>query len=561
VIGRAVGIVLGLTIAVDVAFLLGLVASNGDQNPIVNVGLSLASQWIAVSVFWLVAARTGFRTPAVLLAAAAVTFSAIGDTYWSLAMDGDGYLPFPSPADVGYLLFYPLMVAALVMLVRRQLGGAGRLVLLEIAVAAVGASAVLAVALDPVITAALAGDDVVESTVAVAYPLFDVILIAVIAGIAAVPAVSIGRHRWALIAGLVIFTAADVAYALLENDGAYVAGTPLDATWAVGLLLITWWVSGMATSPASPAPTARPAAVVRLPAIAVLAGLAILVVGTQVQLSMAAVLLAGLTVALGAVPIIFRQAMLGRMLAAQEEAVRRLTELDQAKTDMLTTVNHEFRTPLTSINGHVELLLDGGGGDLPASAVRMLETVERNGARLQSLIDATFAAARFANEPTPAARTVVGVADLVAGSVERVAPHAAQRRVHVEVAIDPTLRVDGDETDLTRALSNLLDNAVKFSPSPGRVEVTGSALGDEVVIRIVDAGIGIPADDIPRLFEKFFRAANVQSAAIPGVGLGLSIARQIVEAHAGTIEVESVVGTRTTLTVRLPAALSPATAR
>src|SRR5690606_26427601 len=144
-----------------------------------------------------------------------------------------------------------------------------------------------------------------------------------------------------------------------------------------------WWGAGMAQRPSADVPAARAAGSLPLPTIAVLAGLAVLVVATQTPLSPLVVVLAALTVGFAAAPIAFRQAVLGRIVAAQEEAVRRLTELDRAKTDIMVTMNHEFRTPLTSLNGHVELLLDGGAGELPRPAVGMLETIERNGARLR----------------------------------------------------------------------------------------------------------------------------------------------------------------------------------
>jgi signal transduction histidine kinase len=556
VASRAIAVLLALTVAVDAAFLIGLVISNGDNNPIVNIGLSLATQWIPVTAFWLVASRGGFRNVSVVLAAAAVTFSAIGDTYWALAMDSDGYLPYPSPADAGYLLFYPLMVIALLTLVRRALSGIGRLVLLETAVATVGASAVLAVVLDPVISAALADDSVLGSAVAVSYPLFDLILLAVIAGISTVPTVSLDRHWWALIAGLAIFAAADVAYALLESEGAYTSGTPLDATWAIGLGLMTWWVVGAARPIAKPV-LARRSGAVPLPAVAVLAGLAVLVVGTQVPLSMLAIVLAALTVGLGAVPIVFRQAMLGRMLAAQEEAVRRLTELDRAKTDILTTVNHEFRTPLTSITGHVELLLDGAAGDLPPAATGMLEAIERNGSRLQALIDETFTASRFDEAGDDDAWSTLDVGGITACALRQVTAAAERRGVRLDLdPAEPDLRVDGDVAQLELAFAKLLDNAVKFTPPAGHVEVSAGRHPDDgdIVVRITDDGMGIPADDIPRLFSRFFRASNVQNAAIPGVGLGLATAKQIVAAHGGSIAVESELGSGTTMTIRLPAA-------
>jgi signal transduction histidine kinase len=555
-LSRAIGAFLALTVAADAAFLIGLTFTNGAESPLVNVGLSLATQWIPVTVFWLVAARTAFRHRTVIVAAAGVTFSAIGDGYWSVAADADGTLPQPWIADTGYLLFYPLMLIALVLLVRPQLRGVGGLVLLETAVATVGAAAVLAVILDPVLAAALTGDDMVTDAVAIAYPLFDLILIAMIAGIASVPGISFGPHRWALIAGLGVFAAADVAYALLANDDTYVVGTPLDATWAIGLGLITWWVTGVSGLPVERSVVSR-RSVVSLPAVAVLAGLAVLVVGTQAELSMMAVVLAALTVALGAVPIIFRQAMLGRMLTAQEEAVRRLTELDRAKTDMLTTVNHEFRTPLTSINGHVDLLLDDDG--LPPATRAVLETIERNGARLQALIDETFAASRFEDGTAALNRSVVDVADLSTRAVRGVEAAAAKHRVAVHLAaVDPELRIDGDPGHLGRALGNLLDNAVKFTEPGGRVLVSAERGKGGAVIRITDDGMGIPAGDIPRLFSRFFRASNVQNAAIPGVGLGLSTAKQIVEAHGGSIQVESAEGSGTTMTMRLPASADAA---
>jgi signal transduction histidine kinase len=552
---RAITALMWSTVVVNAFFIVGLIVAGSDNNPIVNVVLALACQWIPVTIFWLAASQTGSSRLPVVLAAAGVTFSAIGDTYYSFAMDADGYLPFPSLADPAYLLYYPLMVAALVALSRRRLQGMGGLILLETAVATVGASAVLAVVLGPVISDALAGETLFEALVALAYPLFDLILIAVIVGIASAPSVRIGRRWWALITGLGVFLAGDVSYAVLESQDAYIVGTLLDATWTVGLAFITWWVAGISRSDAEPATTPRRGLAVSIPAVAMLAGLAVLVIGTVTRQSVLAVVLAAVTVGLGALPLVFRHAMLGRMLAAQEEAVRRLTELDQAKTDILVTVNHEFRTPLTSINGHVELLLDGGAGELPPAATDMLRTIERNGARLQNLIDETFIAAR--ETPDAHVRTPWDVADLVSRAAATVEPLARDRGITLVVDHDDAAAVvDADGAQLERALANLIDNAVKFSAPAGRVTVSieASPAAGEVVIRIRDTGIGIPAPDLPQLFTRFFRASNVHQAAIPGIGLGLSIAQQIVHAHGGRITTDSAVGRGTTMTVRLPAA-------
>jgi signal transduction histidine kinase len=552
---QAIGALIWVVVALNVAYLVGLVLTEGTDNAFVNVFLTLACQWVPVTIFWLVVARNGLSRLPVVLAAAGVTFSAFGDTYYSLSVDADGYLAFPSPADIGYLLFYPLTIVAIGMLTGRLLAGAGRLVVLETIVATVGASAVLAVVLGPMIADAMASGTVFESAISLAYPLFDLILIAAIAGIASVPTVRIGRRWWALITGLAVFAAGDVVYAVQAAEDAYLVGTPLDATWTIGLAFLTWWVAGVTPASTSYVHPKRRAMPLSLPAVAVLAGLAVLVVGTIVQVSTLAVVLAALTVGLGAVPIVFRQAMLGRMLADQDEAVRRLTQLDREKTDLLVTVNHEFRTPLTSINGHVDLLLDGSAGKLPPAALDTLRTIERNGAKLQSLIDATFSAARL-QETGIVERSPVRVGDLITGAIAVVAPVAERRTITLTAECDdPDLEVEADADGLERALANLIDNAVKFTQPGGEVSVaaSGSTSDGNVVVRVTDNGIGVPPEDVSRVFGQFFRASNVHRAAIPGVGLGLSISQQVVTAHGGTITVDSALERGTTVTVRLPA--------
>jgi signal transduction histidine kinase len=552
---QAIGALIWVVVALNVAYLVGLVLTEGTDNAFVNVFLTLACQWVPVTIFWLVVARNGLSRLPVVLAAAGVTFSAFGDTYYSLSVDADGYLAFPSPADIGYLLFYPLTIVAIGMLTGRLLAGAGRLVVLETIVATVGASAVLAVVLGPMIADAMASGTVFESAISLAYPLFDLILIAAIAGIASVPTVRIGRRWWALITGLAVFAAGDVVYAVQAAEDAYLVGTPLDATWTIGLAFLTWWVAGVTPESISYVHPKRRAMPLSLPAVAVLAGLAVLVVGTIVQVSTLAVVLAALTVGLGAVPIVFRQAMLGRMLADQDEAVRRLTQLDREKTDLLVTVNHEFRTPLTSINGHVDLLLDGSAGKLPPAALDTLRTIERNGAKLQSLIDATFSAARL-QETGIVERSPVRVGDLITGAIAVVAPVAERRTITLTAECDdPDLEVEADADGLERALANLIDNAVKFTQPGGEVSVaaSGSTSDGNVVVRVTDNGIGVPPEDVSRVFGQFFRASNVHRAAIPGVGLGLSISQQVVTAHGGTITVDSALERGTTVTVRLPA--------
>jgi diguanylate cyclase (GGDEF)-like protein len=296
--------------ALVAAYTIGLLLHGDGTNPLVDIWLGELTQWVPAAVFWLAAARTGFRRPDVLLAALAVTFNAAADTYYVTAMDAAGELPFPSPADIGYLLFYPLMLAALIALVRSQMRGLTWAVLLDSTVGALGSAAILAAVLGPVITSAANEAEALPTAVAMAYPVFDLLLVAAIAGIVASPGLTIGPRWMYLMAGLLVFAAADVVYALLEVSGTYIVGLPLDAAWALGLALLAVWVDA-AGRPHSGSVTAdRKTTAFFVPAIAVAAGLGVLIVGTQLAQPLAAVILAALTVSLAAIPLVFRQRLL-----------------------------------------------------------------------------------------------------------------------------------------------------------------------------------------------------------------------------------------------------------
>jgi diguanylate cyclase (GGDEF)-like protein len=292
------------------AYTIGLLLHGEGTSAVVDVWLSSLTQWVPVALFWLATLRTGFARGDVLFATLAVTCNAIADTYYVIAMDASGELPFPSLADLGYLLFYPLMLVALITLVRSQMRGLAWSVLLDSAVGALGAAAVLAALLGPVIDQAVDESEALATVVAVAYPVFDLLLVAAIAGIAASPGLRIGRHWAFLVGGLVVFAAADVVYALLEVDGSYIVGLPLDAAWALGLALMTVWVDAAGRPHPGARHSARKTPALFVPAVAVAAGLAVLITGTQVAQPTSAVVLASLTVALAAIPLIFRQRLL-----------------------------------------------------------------------------------------------------------------------------------------------------------------------------------------------------------------------------------------------------------
>jgi diguanylate cyclase (GGDEF)-like protein len=215
-------------------------------NTVVNGWMGELVLWAPAAVCWMAVYQVGLRRPEVLLAAAAVTAFAAGDTYYTVMTVGGGSLPYPSLADVGYLLVYPLMLAALAVTVRRSVRGFASWMSLDAAVGFLGAAAVLAVLLRPVLDSTTVGPRSLATVVAAAYPLFDLLLAAAVVGIAALGDVSTDG-RWGLLAaGLLVFAAADVVYALQVSAGTYVLGTLLDAGWALGLVLMALWVDGTA---------------------------------------------------------------------------------------------------------------------------------------------------------------------------------------------------------------------------------------------------------------------------------------------------------------------------
>lgn len=242
-----------------------------------------------------------------------------------------------------------------------------------------------------------------------------------------------------------------------------------------------------------------------------------------------------------------------RLSQMQDEQVRRLTELDRQKTDFMATVSHELRTPLTSISGYLELLVDGDFGEVTHGQHVALDIIGRNATRLRGLIEDLLVLNKIEISGLQAVSEEVAVRDLLAAVTETMGPVAANSGVQLvctDIPDDLLVRVDRGQ--LERALINLGSNAVKFTPEGGRVLLSAERSGDSTIISVHDTGIGIPAGDLARLSERFFRAGNATAAAIPGTGLGLAIVRAIVEGHGGELVIASVEGEGTTMQVVLP---------
>jgi two-component system phosphate regulon sensor histidine kinase PhoR len=233
--------------------------------------------------------------------------------------------------------------------------------------------------------------------------------------------------------------------------------------------------------------------------------------------------------------------------------------LENVRRDFVANVSHELKTPIASIKGFVETLLDGAADD-PEANRRFLGIIARQSDRLAAIIEDLLALSRIeqregaGNLPLEEAR----IADLLAAAVADCEPRAAERGIAVECACPEDLVAEVNPPLLEQALINLVDNAIKYS-DPGKTiwlaaarEPDGAGHPGGLSIRVRDEGCGIAAEHLPRLFERFYRVDKARSRAQGGTGLGLAIVKHIVQAHAGTIGVESEPQVGTTFTIRLP---------
>jgi signal transduction histidine kinase len=245
------------------------------------------------------------------------------------------------------------------------------------------------------------------------------------------------------------------------------------------------------------------------------------------------------------------------VIARQAEAVQVLRELDQAKSDFVSTVSHELRTPLTSISGYLEMLQDGDGGELPEPTRQMLTVIDRNATRLRNLIEDLLTQSRIDAGRLRLELTTVDVGSVLRTVHEAMRPLAAANQITLSLQAPGEEKVEGDPVQLEQVFTNLIGNACKFTPAGGQVRVELAADEDDgVLVQVSDTGMGIPGNDIGNLFTRFFRAANATAAALPGTGLGLAIVREIVQRHGGWIDVESELGGGSTFSVWLPTQVS-----
>ena len=233
---------------------------------------------------------------------------------------------------------------------------------------------------------------------------------------------------------------------------------------------------------------------------------------------------------------------LGTVVVATD--VTPLVEAIAVRDDFLATVSHELRTPLTSIIGYLDLI------DAEELGITMeIDVIERNAQRLLSVIAHLLSA----TDGQPAIRRVdTDLGQILQSCLDTAVPRAQSAGVTLHARDGATVVAQVDPVAIEQVIDNLLTNAIKFSRSMGTVTLSVDTEGTDAVLRVTDDGIGLSQEDARQVFDRFFRARSSTELAIPGMGLGLAIVRAFVTAHSGTVELSSVLGEGTTVTVRLP---------
>jgi two-component system phosphate regulon sensor histidine kinase PhoR len=217
-----------------------------------------------------------------------------------------------------------------------------------------------------------------------------------------------------------------------------------------------------------------------------------------------------------------------------------IRRLDAVRRDFVSNISHELRTPLASLKALVDTLRDGALDDASA-AQRFLDRIETEVDALSQMVQELLELSRIESRQAPLRLTPSPVVDVVVPAAERLRPQAERAGISLTIDLPPDLpSVLADAERGQQVVTNLVQNAIKFTQPGGQVAVFAEPAGDEVVVSVRDTGVGIPADDLPRIFERFYKADRARSGG--GTGLGLAIAKHIVQGHGGRIWAESIEG-------------------
>lgn len=238
--------------------------------------------------------------------------------------------------------------------------------------------------------------------------------------------------------------------------------------------------------------------------------------------------------------------------------ITQLKQLDEVRKDFVANVSHELRTPLSILRGYIETLMDNPATS-PEELTRILEVMERHSQRLGLLVDDLLTLAQLESGDPHLQLSDVSLDELFGHIVRDWDKKFGEKRLKVKVDLPEHLPlVRADETRLQEILYNLLDNAVKYSREGGDLRLAAEQRNGEIALSVSDTGIGIGKNDLPRIFERFYRVDKARSRELGGTGLGLSIVKHIAQLHGGRVEAESEPGQGTTVRIVLPLAASSA---
>lgn len=233
--------------------------------------------------------------------------------------------------------------------------------------------------------------------------------------------------------------------------------------------------------------------------------------------------------------------------------VTQLRRLENMRSDFAANVSHEIKTPLTAIQGFVETLAHGSVDD-PAEARRFLGIIQKHVSRLTTIIDDLMQLSRLQQdeEAFRLKRSKSAIAEVIRTAIQSCNITARRKNIAVSMDVDKALEADMDADLIEQALVNLIDNAVKYSPSHSAVAVSAGKTDSGIQISVHDQGIGIAQKHLPRLFERFYRVDKARSRKMGGTGLGLAIVKHIIQSHGGRVTVDSEQGVGSTFTLHLP---------
>jgi len=256
------------------------------------------------------------------------------------------------------------------------------------------------------------------------------------------------------------------------------------------------------------------------------------------------------TLSVHAMPVNYGNGQTGVLAALHD--ITELRKLENVRREFVANVSHELKTPLTSIKGYVETLLEGAIDD-PKHNRAFLETIHEHSNSLSRMIDDVLDLSTIEAERVTYRFEPVIVSEVVERIVKALEPMAKMKKVFISAEWPPALpTVRADREKLAQIVMNLLDNAIKFNKAGGKVRITAEPNGKELRLRIEDTGRGIAPEDLPRIFERFYRGNKDRSHEIPGTGLGLAIVKHLIEAHQGAVTAQSVLGQGSTFQLTFP---------